>query len=125
MHRLQICLDRVADVRVAAHNLHSAYLLRTRTHRLLLSVQRMLAEEYGENVIAPRRVDPGRNGDPAMRRLAELTNDLLESTRHLSQRSVAFDRRWEREWEEVEDLLGRMEIALCNAMCGPSASSRG
>lgn len=117
MHRLQICLDRVADVRVAARDLHCAYLLRTRIHRLLLSVQRMLAEEYGEHVIAPRRVDPGRNGDPAMRRLAELTNELLASTRHLSQRSVAFDSRWEREWEEVEDLLGRMEIALCDAMC--------
>jgi hypothetical protein len=112
MHRLQICVDRVAEVRMAAYDMRSAYLLRTRTHRLVLSVQRMLVEEYGETIIAPRRLDPNLNRDPAMRRLAELANELLESTRHLSQRSAAFDRRWELEWGDVEALLGKMESLL-------------
>jgi hypothetical protein len=49
-----------------------------------------------------------------MRDLARLTNDLLVNTRHLSQRSVAFDRRWEREWMEVEDLLQKIEDLLQN-----------
>jgi hypothetical protein len=119
MRRAQRCLDRIADVRQAAYDLNSAYLLRTRTHRMLLSIQRLVAAEYGQEVLRPC-VLTGTSSDPAMRELAALTNELLDSTRHLSQRSAAFDRQWQQEWDEVETMLGRLEQALQSLVHPPA-----
>lgn len=112
MQRIQRCLDRIAQVREAAHDLESAYLLRTRTHRMLLSVQRLVVAEYGAEVARPEFLTSDRNTDPAFRNIAELTNELLQSSRHLSQRSAAFDRRWQQEWQDVESVLERLEVTL-------------
>jgi hypothetical protein len=111
MRRVQRCLDRIAEVRQAAHDLNSAYLLRTRTHRALLSIQRLVAAQYGEEILRPCVLTP-TSSDPAMQKLAALTNELLDSTRHLSQRSAAFDRRWQQEWDDVESMLGQLEATL-------------
>ena len=112
MHPVQQCLDRIAQVRVAANDLNSAYLLRTRTHRMLLSVQRLVAAEYSADILRPVVLDSDKCVDPALRHVAELTNDLLHGSRHLSQRSVAFDRRWQQEWHEVEAALTQLEDGL-------------
>jgi hypothetical protein len=111
MRRVQRCLDRIAEVRQAAYDLNSAYLLRTRTHRMLLSIQRLVAAEYGEEILRPC-VLSSTSSDPAMQQLAAQTNELLDSTRHLSQRSAAFDRRWQEEWDDVESMLMRLEATL-------------
>jgi hypothetical protein len=112
MHRVQQCLDRIGQVREAAHDLNSAYLLRTRTHRMLLSVQRLVAAEYGVEILRPAELESFKNTDPALRDVAELTNQLLGSSLHLSQRSAAFDRRWQQEWHDVESVLIRLETCL-------------
>lgn len=112
MHRIQQCLDRIAEVREAANDLNSAYLLRTRTHRMLLSVQKMVASEYGGEMLRPAILESSRNSDPSLRHAAEIANELLQSTHHLSQRSAAFDRRWEQEWHEVESALIQLESCL-------------
>lgn len=112
MQRVQQCIDRITQVRVAAHDLNSAYLLRTRTHRMLLAIQRLVAAEYGAEILRPETLASDRNSDPTLRQVAELTNELLESSRHLSQRSAAFDRRWQREWLDVESVLNRLEACL-------------
>jgi hypothetical protein len=112
MHRIQQCLDRITQVRVAAHDLNSAYLLRTRTHRMLLTVQKMVASEYGAEILRPTVLQANRNSDPKLRKAAEITNELLQSTQHLSQRSAAFDRRWQQEWHEVESVLIQLESCL-------------
>jgi hypothetical protein len=79
---------------------------------MLLSVQRVVAAEYGVEILKPTALQPNRNSDPALREVAELTNELLDSSRHLSQRSAAFDRRWHQEWQEVESALARLEARL-------------
>jgi hypothetical protein len=112
MHRVQKCLDRIGQVREAAHDLESAYLLRTRTHRMLLSVQRLVAAEYGAEILRPTALESSRNTDPRLKDLAEVTNQLLQSSQHLSQRSAAFDRRWQQEWQDVECTLERLEACL-------------
>jgi hypothetical protein len=120
MHRVQQCLDRISQVREAAHDLNSAYLLRTRTHRMLLSVQRLVAAEYGSEILRPAVLDSSSNADPALRHVAELTNELLDSSRHLSQRSAAFDRRWQQEWHDVESALIRLETCLRSLLPPPA-----
>lgn len=112
MKRIQQCLDRIAHVREAAHDLNSAYLLRSRTHRMLLSVQRLVVAEYGAEILRPEILVSDKNVDSAMKDIAELTNDLLQSSQHLSQRSAAFDRRWQHEWRDVESVLERLEASL-------------
>ena len=121
MHRAQQCLDRITQVREAAHDLNSAYLLRTRTHRMLLSVQGMVAAEYGAEILRPAVLESSRSVDPVLRHVAELTNELLHSSRHLSQRSAAFDRRWQQEWHDVEYALVQLERCLRNLL--PRAGS--
>lgn len=112
MKRIRQCLDRIAQVREAAQDLNSAYLLRSRTHRMLLSVQRLVVAEYGADILRPEVLVSDRNRDSAWRNVAELTNDLLQSSQHLSQRSAAFDRRWQQEWRDVESVLERLEASL-------------
>lgn len=116
MRRIQQCLEQINRVREAAQDMNSAYLLRARTHRMLLSIQRVVAAEYGSEVLRPTGLDSSKNSDPALKHAAELTNELLAISRHLSQRSAAFDRRWQQEWNDVESVLIRLEICLRGAL---------
>lgn len=79
---------------------------------MLLSVQRLIAAEYGSEILRPTALDSKRNSDPELGQLAELANDLMDISRHLSQRSAAFDRRWQQEWHDVEATLLRLETCL-------------
>ena len=79
---------------------------------MLLSVQRLVVAEYGAEILRPKLLVPDDNVDPVLRDIADLTNELLQSSRHLSQRSAAFDRRWQQEWRDVEYVLERLEASL-------------
>lgn len=120
MQRVQASLDRISQVREAASDINSAYIFRTRVHRMLLSVQRLVAQEYGVNVTAPRVLDPSLNVDPGFKELALLTTDLVLSTRHLSQNSVALSERWAKEWSRVEIQLARLESILVGLLISRS-----
>lgn len=112
MSRVEVCLGRVRQVRGCASDPQSAYLLRTRINRLLLSVQKLLpsvVSDVGDRpeVLAVKVECPA---DAAV--VIALCNEIVNQTRHLSQRSESLDARWEGEWEVLDSRLDRLEQAL-------------
>ena len=112
MQRVEICLDRIVQVRAATQNVESAYLLRTRLNRMLLSIQRMVATDYGFDVVVPCKVVLPRDASPDAIKIAEITNLILLDSKHISQRSAALDDRWEKEWGELSGKLDLLESLL-------------
>jgi hypothetical protein len=112
MQHARMCLERVRQVREAARDKESAYLFRTRLHRLLLSVQRLVASEYGHEVAVPRTLDAALNFDQRNRELAAISSSMVLSSKYMSQRSVALDMRWEAEWGSICEKIDRIELLL-------------
>ena len=105
-------LRRLAEVRAAADGTRSAYLLRTRLHRLLLSMQRGIGAQLGVEVIKPGELTLKGSLDPTIRRILELCNEILRESAHLSQRSEALDERWEAAWTGLSAQLSVLEKLL-------------
>lgn len=105
MLRKELALSRISQVREAAEDIDSAYLLRVRLHRMLLSIQRGLAAEIGLVIRVPGIIDltPDTNG--ADRRIIELCNSIILDSAHLSQRSESLDVRWQKNWRNLEASL--------------------
>ena len=112
MHRVQVCLDRIGQVREAAAKKESAYLFRTRLQRLILSVQRIVVDEYGLDVSTPQILDESLSVSPQCKELAALTTSMVLSGKYMSQRSVALDERWETEWGALCGKIDRIEAIL-------------
>jgi hypothetical protein len=104
--RVQQALQRIEQVRATATGDQSAYLMRGRTNRMLLSVQRAVALEYGLDLVTPTLLDPQRCCSARSRDIAILSNKILMESKSLSQRSAALDSKWQEGWLALSrDLL--------------------
>jgi len=112
MRRPQACLKRIVQVREAAVEAHSAYLMRARVHRMILSIQRMIANEHGYDVTTPGTLEIPSAASEAHRELARISNDIFLDSRLLTQRSAALDERWQRGWSSLSSKLDRLEELL-------------
>lgn len=106
MDGVDISLRRIAQVQEAASDVGSAYLIRTRLHRMVVSIQRRL-----DSALAGDGV-PTLDAEVTASRVRELLRDIVASTRHMSQRSESLDDRWTREWRSLEGQLDELEIAV-------------
>lgn len=88
--------------------------MRTRLHRMLLSIQRLVASEYGLEIVAPCHLDASRSRSAAYRELATLTTTIMQDSKHLSQRSAALDGRWADEWNSLSQKLDQLEVLLAH-----------
>lgn len=116
-------LRRLAQVRDAAEGVRSAYLLRTRLHRLLLSLQRSVASELDLVVLKPCHLEVNEEADPDVRAIIELCNVILRESAHLSQRSEALDERWESAWVGLRERLALLEAIIVSATGSTTPSS--
>lgn len=107
-----MCLERLKQVREAAQERESAYLFRTRLHRMVLSVQRLVVSEYGGTVKLPGELDSSPNNVLQNKELAGISTRIMQSSKYMSQRSVALDMRWESEWRTLRHDIDRMEQLL-------------
>jgi hypothetical protein len=113
MQPVELCRSRIASVRAAAADPESAYLLRTRLKRVILSCQMLVAEEIGD--AAPRRpayVEIPAAASPAHRAVAEATNRLFDAAVHLCQPSEALDLRWKTGWSRLQADLEHLDSCL-------------
>ena len=119
MHSKADCLSLIAKVRSNVAEPESAYLLRTRIKRTILSAARLAAEQLGtEAPLLPEAVEspPLSSGKPG----AVLTscNRLIARTRQLCQPSEALDSRWRQGWHEVLEELATLEKSLTDMPSG-------
>jgi hypothetical protein len=108
-------IRRIAQVREAAEDVGSAYLLRTRLHRMLLSIQRGLAVDLGVSVKAPCLLEVMPDVNETSRRIIELCNSIMIESKHLSQRSESLDARWQDNWRALRTKLDLLEEELRSA----------
>jgi hypothetical protein len=119
MHSKADCLSLIAKVRSNVAEPESAYLLRTRIKRSILSAARLAAEQLGtEAPILPEAIDSpiGTAGKPGT--VLASCNRLIVQTRELCQPSEALDSRWRQGWHEVLEELGTLERALAEMPSG-------
>jgi hypothetical protein len=108
-------IRRIAQVREAAEDVRSAYLFRTRLHRMLLSIQRGLAVDLGLSIKAPCLLEVMPDATEASRRIIELCNSIMLESKHLSQRSESLDARWQDSWRALRTKLSLLEEELRSA----------
>lgn len=108
-------IRRIAQVREAAEDVGSAYLLRTRLHRMLLSIQRGLAVDLGISVKAPCLLEVMPDATGTNQRIIELCNSIMLESKHLSQRSESLDARWQDSWLALQTKLCLLEEELRSA----------
>ncbi len=121
MHTKNECLQLIESIRSAASDPQSAYLLRTRVKRALLSTSRLAAHYAGAE--APRLPGTVSLPDEAPSRSRDLVascNLLLVRTRELCQPSEALDTRWTKGWADVIDELRHIERQLADWPGPPS-----
>ncbi len=121
MHSKADCLNLIAKVRADVAEPESAYLLRTRIKRSILSAARLAAEQLGtEGPVLPEATVPpiGAAGKPGT--VLASCNRLIARTRHLCQPSEALDLRWRQGWHEVLEELAALERALTEMPSGPA-----
>ncbi len=112
MLQTERCLVRIAQVREAAEDIRSAYLFRTRLHRMLLSIQRGLAADLGLTIWAPCLLEEVPDSPESVQQITELCNSILLESKHLSQRSESLDARWREGWTALSRQLSYLEDAL-------------
>jgi hypothetical protein len=100
-------------LRIAAEDLQSAYLVRTRLRRALLSVARDLArrESLPEPDMPGVYVIPD-HASPQALRLAELITDIYQASDRMCQPSESLDARWRADWAELSEKLDELERVL-------------
>lgn len=124
MDRLQLCLRRIDQVRAAATGTQSAYLLRGRTNRMLLSVQQVIAAEYGLRVTAPAVLNPAKSRSRLHKEIAVVCNRILLESKSLSQRSTALDTRWREGWRNLSADIDELERLLTITRASTEAATR-
>ncbi len=113
MHTKKECLELIEAVRDIASEPDSAYLLRTRVKRALLSISRLVAYHTGvETPRLPKTMSLPDQAPLSSRNLVALCNGLLSSTRKLCQPSEALDTRWKEGWATVIAELADIEKQL-------------
>jgi hypothetical protein len=105
-------LRQLADVEAAARDPQSAYLIRIRLKRALLSCTRTLAASQGiEKPDLLSRVEELRRPDN-LHDIAIAINRIQYLAEHLCQPSEALDVRWQREWATLASEIQRLEMLL-------------
>ncbi len=113
MHTKKECLELIKDVRDIASDPDSAYLLRTRLKRALLSTSRLAAYHAGmETPRLPAMMSLPDQTPLRSRDLIASCNTLLSSARKLCQPSEALDTRWNEGWAIVTAELAHIEKQL-------------
>lgn len=122
MHTSEDCLRLIEKARACGTDPESAYLLRTRVKRAILSATRLAAASVRHD--APSLPIPIEVVTDS-RETAEVfkaCNQLIAVTRELCQPSEALDCRWRDGWSEVLRGLERLEAAV--TAFGPLAHGR-
>src|SRR5712691_9739600 len=113
MHSKEDCLSLIAKVRSNVAQPESAYLLRTRIRRSVLSAARLAAEQLGTKIpVLPEATDSRILSAGKAGAVLASCNRLLARTRHLCQPSEALDSRWRQGWDEVLEELATLERTL-------------
>lgn len=121
MHTKNECLQLIKSVRDIASDPYSAYLLRTRVKRALLSISRLAAYHAGvETPMLPGTMSLPDQAPLRSRNLISSCNYLLSSTRKLCQPSEALDTRWNEGWATVIEELTHIEKQLMDWPESPS-----
>lgn len=113
MHTKRIFVEQVAAVRAAAIDPESAYLVRTRLKRALLTCTGAAATAAGlQPPIFPMPWTPPSSASAIVHEVALTCNGILGDVDHLCQPSEALDVRWEQGWARVSDGLERLEYLV-------------
>jgi hypothetical protein len=112
----EVALRRLQQVRDVAHGPQSAYLMRTRLNRMLLSLQRQIARDSASLISTP--VEDLVPSDANLQPIARLCNEIVAESSHLSRRSEALDERWESSWTLLRTQLDRLELLLLASRTG-------
>lgn len=119
MHSKEDCLKLIAKVKANIAEPESAYLLRTRIKRSILSATRLAAEELGIEVpVLPEATDLGILSAGKAGEVLASCNRLIAGTRQLCQPSEALDSRWRQGWHEVLEELATLEKSLTEMPSG-------
>jgi hypothetical protein len=107
------CLEQLEGVFQAARDPASAYLIRSRLRRTLLSCTRLVAESAG----AAKPDTPGvfRGASAASANEVEVLRvceRIYAIAAELCQPSESFDTRWEHGWAGLREELGRLREVL-------------
>jgi hypothetical protein len=102
MHSKKECLQLIKAVQDVADDPESAYLLRTRLKRVLLSVSRLAAYHSGiKQPELPGMMPLPTEATHRSHKLIDTCNHLFAKTRKLCQPSEALDTRWNYGWVSV------------------------
>ena len=115
MITIEHCLQEIAKVRDVAHGIETAYVARSRIGRLTLALARIVTKQAG--MCIPDRPGPIVVPDHVphtVLELANICNNLLETSRALCQPSEPLDNRWREGWSTLLNQLDELEIALRN-----------
>jgi hypothetical protein len=112
MLQTEHALRRIAEVQEAAEDIGSAYLFRTRLHRMLLSIQKGLAIDIGLTIKAPCILEATPTTSEEDKRIIQLCNSIILESRHLSQRSESLDLRWQKDWANLQTKLDSLRTEL-------------
>jgi hypothetical protein len=113
MPTLERCLSRIDEVLATAENPKSAYLLRTRLQRTLVSTSRLVAQMFDiPEPKGPSLLSVSEHQPDQLREIVIIMNDLVEESRHLAQQSECFDERWIAGWTRIEEGLTKLRTLI-------------
>jgi hypothetical protein len=113
MPTLDDCLGLIASAKASAREPESAYVLRTRLKRTLLSVGQLAAEYAGVAApLMPDDIERISTEHPLSSKVLRTCASLLGKTRALCQPSEALDSRWRSGWQAVCEDLDVLECTL-------------
>jgi hypothetical protein len=119
MTTIDQCVRQIVLVRLASADPRTAYLIRSRIRRAILSCIALVAEETQASApdIPGIYVAPA-DCQPACRQIVAICNRVYSYTRELCQPSESFDLRWEAGWhtlatdfDALEQLLLRWSVS--------------
>ena len=113
MSHADLCRTRIQQVRVLSADPELAYAARTRLHRAILACMRLVAREAGlyEPLFPARYIAPA-DAPSKLRRICEITNELLDRSNSICQPSEPLDERWSQGWSEIMTHLNELEQVL-------------
>lgn len=106
-------LEKITQVKQAASDRSSAYLFRSRLKRLILSLNRSLAQECGqEQPVLPIELIIFAKASSRNKEINYHSNRLVELANTICQPSEPLDSRWKRMWHDTKEHLDALENLL-------------
>lgn len=110
MKQTAVCAIRISQVRELAGNPELAYAARTRLLRAVLACTRLVSRAAGlSEPQFPGRYTIREDAPAELRRICEITNQLLDTSRAICQPSEPLDDRWSKGWSEILANLDELE----------------